>query len=331
MSRLRLLGFTVTLALLIWVTSRVGVALHESSHLLVGGLFGADLAGLHVPLFGDGYGNFSFAEDTGATPRFLALIVGPVSHILSGLTAMFLSRIPFRSRWVRLALITYGAVNLLAGLQYLGSGLHYGYGDPADSLIAYLPPCMPNPVNAGTVTTISVVVVTSAIGVASYFLTRDYLVVQELWFPAGSPRARTRILLMTAVPAVIVFVGAFMLSGGDSPTFYAGGDSRWNVPARDLQIADGVKADQRAHPDRAVSDSCRRAANDYVNVYIGDREAEQREAVDKLRSRGVPPDAAGKLPLLPVSGALLGLGASLALTRSGRAREKHEKVETHAS
>ncbi|WP_055550262.1 hypothetical protein [Streptomyces sp. NBRC 110028] len=320
----RLFGFTVALTLLIWITSRLGVALHESSHLLVSGLLGADIAGLHVPLFGDGYGNFSFAGDTGATPRFLALIIGPMSHILGGVITMLLSRIPFRSRWLRLFLITYGAVNLLAGLQYLGSGLYYGYGDPADALIAYLPPCRPHPVSADVVTTIATVVVIGTLGVSAYFLTRDYLAVQELWFPAGSQRVRFRTLLLTAVPAVAIFIGAFMLSGSESPTFYAGGDSRWNEPVRDYQIATGIAADLRAHPDADAADSCRRAANDYVNVFIGDRETEHQQTLNELRSRGVPPEPTGKLPLLPVSAALLALGACLALLRSGRAA--HELV-----
>ena len=328
MPRRRLLGFTAALALLIWVTSRLGVALHESSHLVVGGLLGAQLAGLHVPLFGDGYGDFSFPASTGATPRFLALIAGPLSHILGGTLAVLLGRVTSRSRWTRLFLITYGAVNLLSGLQYLGSGLYYGYGDPADAVLAYLPPCAPGPVSADTVTTVATALVIGTLAVAAYFLTRDYLAVQELWFPAPELGCRLRILLLTAVPAVAVFVGAFLLSGSQSPTFYAGGDYRWNVPVRDDLIATGIAADRRAHPGARAADSCRRATDDLVNGYIGDRETRQARAIGALRSRGVRPGPA-KLPLLPASAALLGAGALLALR--GTSRTAPERVDHDAN
>ncbi|MFJ6740606.1 hypothetical protein ACIQOU_17125 [Streptomyces sp. NPDC091279] len=327
MHRRRLLGFTAALALLIWVTSRLGVALHESSHLVVSGLLGAQLAGLHVPLFGDGYGNFSFPPRTGATPRFLALIVGPLSHILGGTLALLLSRVTSRSRWTRLLLITYGAVNLLSGLQYLGSGLYYGYGDPADAVLALLPPCAPGPVSADTVTTIATVLVIGTLAVAAYALTRAYLAVQELWFPARDFRARLTILLRTAVPAVAVFVGAFLLSGSQSPTFYAGGDYRWNVPVRDDRIATGIATDRRTHPGTSTAAACRRATDDLVNGYIGDRESQQEQAIRALRSRGVRPGPA-KLPLLPASAALLGAGALLALRRGPRTAP--ERVDPHA-
>lgn len=317
----RMAAFALVLALLIWTTLRIGVAIHESSHLLVSGLFGASLKGIKVPAFGDGYGNFSFAPAVGRLPRFLSLAVGPVSQVVGGLTALALSRRVVRRRWLELFLVVYGAANLLFGLQYAASGLYSAYGDPGFALIVLLPPCEPNALNLLTWTL--VVVIESAILVSSYVLARRYLAVQDRWFPVATVGARLRVATLTAVPAVVTFVAVFVLASLGTPNFFFGSDPRWNVPARDYRIAALMSADGATGSTPAAA--CQRAVDSYVNQLIGDREQIHSSTVEQLQAQGVRPPPTGRVPLLAVSAGLVTVGAGAALLRTRRRRTRDDE------
>lgn len=314
-------GFALVLTLLIWTTLRIGVAIHESSHLLASGLFGAHVMGIKVPAFGDGYGNFSFGPSTGRLPRFIALAIGPVSQVVGGLTVLGLSRLRIRWRWLELFLVVYGAANLLFGLQYAASGLYYGYGDPGFALLVLMPPCVENSLNL--VTGISVVVFEFLILVSSYFLARRYLAVQEIWFPTVTVGARLRVAMQTAVPAVVIFVAVFILASLGTPNFFFGSDPSWNIPVRNYQIARDMSLDRSVPTTRA--NVCQRAVDTYVNQLIGDREEIQSTTIQRLRARGVNPPPSGKVPLLLVSACLVGLGGGAALLRTGRRNDRNDQ------
>ncbi|WP_154758829.1 hypothetical protein [Amycolatopsis pithecellobii] len=287
----------------------------------MGALFGARIFGVHVPWFGDGYGDFAYGDSTGSLPRVLALATGPLSHVIGGAIALVIAN--FVRRWpaglfFRTVFTIYGAINVLAGLQYLASGSYYGYGDPTDALIVLVPPC-----STGALQWVSIVVtviVEAAILAAAYWIPRKYLALQDSWFPARNLSRRLIIFAMTAVPAIVVFVGGFVLSGEQSPTFYAGTESAWNKPVIAQQIdhyADGYRAE---NPQATPAQVCRVAANRYANQLISGREEEQRKSIAELRAAGRGPAPGRTVPLLYISAVILcvGSGAAALRTREGR-------------
>ncbi|NEA36862.1 hypothetical protein [Streptomyces sp. SID13031] len=315
----RLLAFATLLAVIIWGTLWVGVLIHELSHLLVSGLFGAKMIGIKMPAFGDGYGNFSFDDNVGSLPRVFPLVAGPLSQIIFSLVALRQGR-RVKWRWLALVLAVYSVANLLFGLQYVASSLYSTYGDAATALILLLPPCSEN--SLVIVSKILAIATEATILVASYFLARRYLEVQQLWFPKATVAARLRILMVTAAPASAVFMAAYVLTNQGSPNVFFGGDAKWNIPARDLQIQQYAEAD-RTEPTTAA-EVCRRAVNKYANQLIGDRPFAKARAVEQLIACAEVPPPKGQLPLLPFSGALVALGGLAALLRARSADQHHQ-------
>ena len=129
--RLLLLLDLFLLALLI-LSTRLATFLHETvGHALTAVLFGAQVTGIRLSLFGGGNAYHHFDASLPLLATFLVPFSGILVNLISGGIALHYAR---RSRvqppWI-LFLSLFGMVSVLGGLSYACLGLYYRVGDPA--------------------------------------------------------------------------------------------------------------------------------------------------------------------------------------------------------
>ena len=118
------------LSLLILAT-RLATFLHEvMGHALAAGLFGADLRGVRLSLFGGGNAYYHFGAALAPLPAFLVAFSGILVNLTTGLFAFRWSERHGMSPAALLFLSLFGMVSLLGALNYTCLGFYYQVGDP---------------------------------------------------------------------------------------------------------------------------------------------------------------------------------------------------------
>jgi hypothetical protein len=128
----QLLAFDLFLLALLILSTRLATFLHEAvGHALAAALFGAQVNGIRLSLFGGGNAYYHFDAPLPVAAGFLVPFSGILVNLFTGFVALHCTpRLSRNPAWI-LFLSLFGMVSVLGGLSYACLGLYYGEGDPA--------------------------------------------------------------------------------------------------------------------------------------------------------------------------------------------------------
>jgi hypothetical protein len=195
----RLLLFDLFLLSLVVLASRLGAALHEGvGHALVAALLGGQVLEVKVDPLGGGLARVHFASEPGFVRTLLWQGGGMLVNLLTGAAAVgLLSHLGKRPR-LALFVSVFALVSVLTPVAYSAIGFYYGVGDPEALATAHL---------RGTSLwrALSVpwdghylwVPFLALSPLASYWVMKPYIRVQQTWFPSSHLLGRVAIALLT--------------------------------------------------------------------------------------------------------------------------------------
>jgi hypothetical protein len=302
------LSAALLLALLILAT-RLATLLHEAAgHALVAALFGANVKGIAVSLFGGGWTSYAFDDHAGPAPRALAAWGGIAVNVLTGLAALALVRPQNQtSRTTRaptaLFMAIFAGVSLMGAVAYAALGLYYDAGDPVSWMdvprggLAWIPWLAAAPV-------------------AAWIAMRRYGAVQEVLFASSGEREAPAERAESGSPGGspsrtgLRRIGIALATLGVAAGAYAG---LYAIEGAPFVAADAASMAQR----RAEREEMRRRFEEALArarvEHPGMAEEDLRRLVEATLAPLRPGDVPAKFPLVPVLAALFAAGGAAGL------------------
>lgn len=117
-------------ALIALTTSRLTLVVHELvGHGVMAELVGGDAERVQLFWFAGGFVEMSLPDDVSRAGRYAVFLGGVILELIAGAIALLLASRLRRDSIARLAVLAFGAINLIHAGFYLAAGTHHGYGD----------------------------------------------------------------------------------------------------------------------------------------------------------------------------------------------------------
>jgi hypothetical protein len=279
--------FNLFLLAILILATRLATFLHElMGHALMAVIFGGDVNGVRVSLFGGGRVYYNLNAQSGLYVHFLVAFGGIIVNILSGLLPfIFIRRFNNNPIWT-LFFILFGMVSLLGAIAYSALGFYYQVGDP----VAWIE----GPLQRETWFWIPFLVVSPFV---SYFVLKSYSMVNERLFPAKTILNRVCTMILTLGITGSAYAGLYGMTGRQSTAL--------NAPSSAYQHA---KKKVKKMKIEALYRNLRENRPELS-------EAEVRRLVEQTSIVIKPDEVPKKFPLKPVIAILYTAGGLLALRR----------------
>jgi hypothetical protein len=201
-----LLLFDLLLFALLVLAARSAVLLHELlGHACPTLLFGGQVRGIRVSLFGGGKVYHHFENELSLAVGFVVAYGGILVNLLSGALALgYVGRMTHRPLW-SLFLALFAMISLLGAVAYSALGFYYDQGDP----VAWLKDGPPRGEGLWIPFLLTAPLV-SGLTVGSY------LRLTQGWFPAVTVAGRLALLLATLGISGGVYAGLYRVTGEES-------------------------------------------------------------------------------------------------------------------
>ncbi len=254
----RILIYNLSLVSIIVLASRLITAIHEIlGHGAAAVAYGFRVSVIHISLFGGGkvVSNFNHPEPWA---NFIYGMAGIIVNIVAGGLCIILIRKTKKPNNTRhLFWILFATMSLVGALAYQITGAYYGYGDPA-GWAGFLPNS--HPVFWAPFLALSPFV--------TYYCTKQYLSVQEIFFPVRSFGRRLSISAATLGAAVCAYIALFVIAN-QTTAFLRAPDYAYNK-AR-LRVIEQKRADlfkklQEQYPDLTSEEILNKAIGTEIKV-----------------------------------------------------------------
>jgi hypothetical protein len=252
-------------------------------------VFGGDVNGIRVSLFGGGHAYYELRSESGRFVRFLAAFGGILVNIISGLLPfMFMRRFLKNRAWV-FFLVLFGMVSLLGAISYCTLGFYYEQGDP----FAWIE----GPSSVSQWLWFPFLILCPF---TSYIAIRSYSVLCDQLFPTRTFTGRFVMVVLTLGVAGCAYVALYSLAGQRLMT--------WDAP---------TLAYERAEHEVKKS-KMEELSKGFRKSYPELSEAEIRNLIQRMQIVVKPEEIPKRFPLKPVIAGLFVLGAVIAIRRRKR-------------
>jgi hypothetical protein len=211
----RVLLFDAFLLPCLYLITRFNILLHEGAHLGLAALFGANVSGMTVSIFGGGCAHLRLSPHAGWAARFFINAGGMIEGLMTGTAALVITRSLSKYPLVAIISALAGALSIISTLTYLVLGLYHGWGDPYHMMVAHLSPSELEAFESVWVPWsryhLWLAPFLSA-PLLAYYVLQPYLAVQEVFFPEKQVSRRLAIFTLTLGSIIAPFAFAACIS-----------------------------------------------------------------------------------------------------------------------